>query len=243
MHEIVILLNTDVEVRKDFIAPLVEALEAKDVFAAGCLALDEDGLMVNENLKIPYLHFGKLKYKKLRHMDLDQFRIHIPGALPTLFATGGFMALKRTLFFALEGFDPLYEPFYYEDADLCYRAWKRGYRVLFEPNSVVIHRHTGSILLHHDARRVARIKERNRFLLLWKNLTSPYLFVFAHLAPLLLRFAGKWLALDSDFYAAFFGALRRLGRARKGRRREKKEAVKTDGEIFREILKGSGLDS
>jgi GT2 family glycosyltransferase len=234
-QEIVILLNTDVEARPDFIAPLVRTLEGEGVFAAGCLALDEDGRTVGENLKVPRLRFGKLKFEKFRKLDKDECQARIPRAVPTLFATGGFMALKRSLFFSLGGFDPLFEPFYYEDADLCYRAWKRGYRVLVEPASVVIHRHKGSILEHHGARRVARIQERNRLLLIWKNLTSAPLFYGRHLAPLLCRCAVKWLVLDVDFYLALFGALGRLRAVRRGRRIEKREAKRTDGDLFREI--------
>ncbi|MFH2000353.1 MAG: glycosyltransferase family 2 protein, partial [Planctomycetota bacterium] len=129
-HELLLLLNTDVEVTPGFIDPLIRSLAPDDVFAAGCLALDETGNAVTENLKIPYLRSGSIKFAKLKGSTLESCRAVVPCALPTLFATGGFMAMKRSLFFALGGFDPLFEPFYYEDADLCFRAWKQGYRVL-----------------------------------------------------------------------------------------------------------------
>jgi len=239
--ECVILLNTDVEVSEDFITPLVSALEEKDVFAAGCLALAEDGKEAGENIKVPFLGSGKLKFDKLRHVTLRECRALIPGPVPTFFATGGFMALKRSLFFEFGGFDELFEPFYYEDADLCYRAWKRGFRVLFVPGSAVIHMHKGSILAQYDKRHTQRIQERNRLLLLWKNLHSPGLFFFAHLGPLFFRLIVKWAALDFDFYAAFLGALKRLGPAMNARRLEKKKAVRKDGEIFNEIREAAGL--
>jgi GT2 family glycosyltransferase/SAM-dependent methyltransferase len=39
----------------------------------------------------------------------------------------------------VEGFDQRYEPMYYEDADLCFEARSRGWRVLYEPAAVVVH--------------------------------------------------------------------------------------------------------
>jgi GT2 family glycosyltransferase len=237
-----VLLNTDVEVRPDFLPPLIESLAPSEVFAVGCMALNEDGVTLGENLKIPHLKQGKLKFRKLRNMDLEGARACLPRALPTLFATGGFMAMKKALFLALGGFDPLFEPFYFEDADLCYRAWKGGNKVLLEPRSVVIHRHEGAILAHHGKKRARRIQERNRMLLLWKNLTHAGLFYRGHLAPLVLRLAFKWLVLDFDFYAAFFGAMTRRPMALAGRAREKAQARRRDDEVFREIQAAAPMD-
>jgi GT2 family glycosyltransferase len=156
--------------------------------------------------------------------------------LPTFFASGGFMALKAGLFRRLGGFDPLFEPFYYEDVDLSYRAWKRGWRVLFHPRSVVVHHHRkGSILAHYDDGRVQTVMQRNRFLFTWKNVTSPQVFWVRHLLPLLLRTLLKLFVLDLRFYRALVEALGRLRQVREGRRREKRGAVKNDREIFRMI--------
>jgi GT2 family glycosyltransferase len=234
-NEWIILLNSDVEVSPGFIEPLVAALSRDEVFSVGCLALDEAGARVGENLKIPYLSFGRLKFRKLPPMELERCQALLGSARPTLFATGGFMALKKSLFHSLGGFDPLFEPFYFEEADLCFRAWKQGYKVLLEPASVVNHRHVGSILALHSNRYVRRIQERNRLILLWKNVTDPGYFLARHLAPLAFRALFKWVVLDFDFYAALWGALARLNQILAARKKEKKEALKSDASIFREI--------
>ncbi|MBU0753999.1 MAG: hypothetical protein KJ645_02595 [Planctomycetes bacterium] len=216
-----------------FIAPLAEALAAEDVFAAGCLALEEKDARVGENLKAPRLSWGRLKFSKLPAMDLETCRALLPETAPTLFATGGFMAFGKGHFLTLGGFDPLFEPFYYEEADLCWRAWKRGYRVLLVRDSVVMHRHRGTILSHHDHGRVRRIQERNRTLLLWKNLTDPGLFWGGHVMPLAFRFLFKWMVLDWNFYAALFGAVKKIRGALAGRHLEKEQARTNDRELFR----------
>ncbi|PJE58197.1 MAG: glycosyltransferase family 2 protein, partial [Candidatus Portnoybacteria bacterium CG10_big_fil_rev_8_21_14_0_10_36_7] len=46
---------------------------------------------------------------------------------------------------SLNGFDELYSPFYWEDIDLSYRAWKTGYTVLFDPQVLVEHHHETTI--------------------------------------------------------------------------------------------------
>jgi len=233
---VVVLLNSDAEPLPGFLEPLAVSLEGHDVFAAGCLSLQDDGRTVGENLKVPHFVFDKLRFRKFRGLDGESLQQRVPAPLPSFFASGGFMALKAALFLELGGFDPLFEPFYYEDVDLCYRAWKRGYTVLFEPRSVVVHRHrSGSILAHNSKKRVNTIMERNRFLFTWKNMTSGRLLWGRHAAPLAFRILTKWLALDFQFYSALFGALGRLGAGRRGRRLEKKESMRSDSEIFAAI--------
>lgn len=235
-HPVVVLLNSDADPMPRFLEPLAACLEREDVFAVGCLAMQEDGVTVGENVKVPHFVFEKLRFRKFRKIGIRELQQRVDAPLPSFFASGGFMALKAALFRELGGFDPLFEPFYYEDVDLCYRAWKRGYTVLFEPRSVVVHRHrAGSILAHNRAKHVDMIMERNRFLFTWKNLTGLRLFWCSHAAPLLFRIATKWLALDFTFYAALFGALGRFGDLLHGRGLVKKSAVRTDREIFEEI--------
>ncbi len=237
-HEIVILLNSDVEVRQGFIAPLVDALQPEDVFAVQSVSLREDGRTVDENVKVPYFRMEKLRFAHFRGLPVEKLQESVPDPLPTFFASGGFMALKADLFRRLGGFDPLFEPFYYEDVDLSYRAWKRGWRVLFEPRSVVVHHHTkSSILSHQSDGRVQTVMKRNRFLFTWKNITSPLMFWVRHVLPLLLRTPLKLLLLDVPFYNALIEAFGRLRSVREGRRREKKEAVRSDREVFR-IIRG-----
>ena len=51
--------------------------------------------------------------------------------------------LPRNLFMAQDGFDERFF-MYYEDADLSWRIRRSGYRIVYEPNSVVRHIHAGS---------------------------------------------------------------------------------------------------
>jgi GT2 family glycosyltransferase len=74
---------------------------------------------------------------------------HVQG-LPFLFqrsvdfCSGAFLATPKALWQELGGFDPLFAPAYYEDADYCLRVRARGFDVLVEPRISVIH-HEGAV--------------------------------------------------------------------------------------------------
>ncbi len=54
------------------------------------------------------------------------------------------LMVKDQLWRELGGFDERYMPMYYEDADLCMQARQGGWRVMYEPSSVVVHLEGGT---------------------------------------------------------------------------------------------------
>jgi GT2 family glycosyltransferase len=84
--------------------------------------------------------------------------------------TGACLAIRREVFEELHGFDVEF-PVNYNDADLCIRARKAGYEVIFEPAAV----------LRHDecATRASgtKVEERERFWERWGDILDapdPY---------------------------------------------------------------------
>ncbi len=55
------------------------------------------------------------------------------------YCSGASLLIPAALFRALNGFDEHYAPAYYEDSDLAFRVRAAGRRVLYQPESVVIH--------------------------------------------------------------------------------------------------------
>ena len=43
------------------------------------------------------------------------------------------MAVDRNKFVELGGFNRLFAPAYCEDVDLCFRAWRQGWRCIYDP--------------------------------------------------------------------------------------------------------------
>jgi GT2 family glycosyltransferase/glycosyltransferase involved in cell wall biosynthesis len=55
------------------------------------------------------------------------------------YCSGAAIALRRSQFMALDGFDSHFAPAYYEDTDLAMRVRQKGLKVRYQPASVVVH--------------------------------------------------------------------------------------------------------
>lgn len=170
LGEIVLLLNTDVRPEKDFLAPLLKHFDDQRVFAVGCMEKSlEGGRTVIRGR-------GEAKWEK-------GFFIHWRGEVDkttTAWVSGGSGAFRKSVWEKLGGMDTMYDPFYWEDIDISYRARKAGYRILFEPKSVVAHEHeAGVIKQEYSTTKVKSIAYRNQFLFIWKNLSDLNI-LFAH---------------------------------------------------------------
>lgn len=75
------------------------------------------------------------------HRCLGYRNIHHPSvSLPrkVTWGTGAALAIRRSLFESLGGFDEVYR-MYWEDVDLCIRAGQEGFDVLYDPHIVLVH--------------------------------------------------------------------------------------------------------
>jgi GT2 family glycosyltransferase/glycosyltransferase involved in cell wall biosynthesis len=55
------------------------------------------------------------------------------------YCSGAFLLTPRALWNQMGGFDEAYKPAYYEETDYCMRLWERGFRVVFDPDAVLLH--------------------------------------------------------------------------------------------------------
>ena len=134
-EDVVVLLNNDLRVSPGFLGPLLRHFEREDVFAVSATSLDWEGKVKTCGPAVLKSHHGWY------YWSWDTQR---QEPSHTLFSSGGFSALSRAKFLDLGGFSRAFYPAYCEDLDLCFRAWRRGWRSVFEPRSVVFHRENGS---------------------------------------------------------------------------------------------------
>lgn len=159
--DIVVLLNTDVRPEKNFLAPLIKHFDDTAVFGVGCLERSY------ENGKVMFRGRGEARWEK-------GFFVHSRGEVnktTTAWVSGGSSAFRKSIWEKLGGMDTLYDPFYWEDIDLSFRARKAGYKILFEPTSVIIHEHEqGIIKQDYSSFQIKTIAYRNQFLFIWKHM-------------------------------------------------------------------------
>jgi glycosyltransferase involved in cell wall biosynthesis len=55
------------------------------------------------------------------------------------YCSGAFLLTRLDLFLEEGGFDEDYAPAYYEETDYCARLWKKGKRIVYDPNVIVLH--------------------------------------------------------------------------------------------------------
>jgi O-antigen biosynthesis protein len=76
------------------------------------------------------------------------------------YVSGAALLVRKDLFERLGGFSEEFRPAYYEDADLCFGARALGYRVVYQPRSVVVHYDGASA--GNDVDGAKRFQEINR---------------------------------------------------------------------------------
>ncbi|MCX6926853.1 MAG: hypothetical protein NT154_27155 [Verrucomicrobia bacterium] len=191
-----------------------------DVFAVSAVLLDAEGTTITRSRNLAVSHRGLF----------GSAQVEAKEVVPTMDA--GCCALyDREKFNALGGFDEIYWPYYWEDRDLSYAAWKRGLRVLIEPRSLMCHRHHATI--QPNARNQA-IDHRNAHLFFWKNITDPVLMA-RHIVW--LAFLVPWRAMrgNGPYLRGVWSAVRRLPQALKRRREMKPLWTRTDAEVWAQI--------
>lgn len=239
-HDIVVLLNSDMRVEPDFLQPLLAGFTDAHVFSVSCQIFFSDPAKVREEtgLTETWWHHGAIR---VRHRDDPQVR----GLFPCAYGGGGSCAFDRRKFLELGGFDDLLAPFYMEDTDLGYLAWKRGWKNLYQPSSVVYHEHRGTIGKRFSNAYIQGVLQKNFLLFTWKNmhdwrrLISHFVFTWAGALF-------TWLAGDSPERGSFTGiarAVRQLPQALAARSRARRLAMISDTEALRRPLGGYFRDA
>ena len=131
----VMFLNNDTQVLAGWLDALVDVFDmvpdaglagSKLIYPSG--HLQDAGTMMNRDGTALMVGLNdapdKPQYNYMREVD---------------YCSGASILLERDLFTQLGGFDEMFLPAYYEDADLGFRVRQAGKRVMYQPASVVVH--------------------------------------------------------------------------------------------------------
>lgn len=220
--DVVLLLNTDAVPKKGFWKYIMPHFENERVFAVGLLDESrENGITVERGRGIGKFTQGFLVHARGEVSEKD-----------TLWANGGSSVFRRTLWQKLGGMSEIYNPFYWEDIDLSYRALKSGYQVIFEPSARVVHAHEeGSIKKYYSPDTIKRIAYRNQFIFVWTNITS-YRYLFEHLLWLPYHIIMSVARLDGAFIGGMLAALIKLPLILRQRQLSKRDFMQPDEAIL-----------
>lgn len=143
------VLNPDIELIGNPFPALLEALRTDSVGLAAPLITNPDGAIEDSIRYFPTL--ASLALKLLGRSD-GRYAVEVGSAnFHPEWVAGMFMLFRTDVFAGLKGFDERYF-LYYEDVDICWRAWRAGLKILACPAVSAI----------HDARRASRVNWRHR---------------------------------------------------------------------------------
>jgi GT2 family glycosyltransferase len=197
-HHYVMLLNSDVKLLDKSYEKALEHFEKNtNLFAVTMSQKEKDGTIVGKN-RI-FWQNGFIQHSKAKDLEFGK----------TAWAEGGSCVIDKKKFLELNGLDEIFSPFYWEDLDLSYRAWKSGWEVVFDPHILVEHHHESTIGKYFDQNRIQTIAYRNQFIFNWKNLTNPDL-LFRHKMLLAKHLVYYLLKGNTPFIKGFFQALVKL---------------------------------
>ncbi len=223
-YDLVLLISNDILLSGSIIN-LIDHFEDPNVFAV--------------SPQVRWLNNGAFAYgKRTVQWDNGYFKVNehpfVATPVNTLFACGGSAMFRKSMFMELGGFDDLYKPFYWEEIDLSYRAWKRGYKVIHDPRATVYNTDCGVIKKNFKQLYIKLISGRNSYLFLWKNITDKTC-IRQHLAILLPSLLGDALRNKWRFPACALMALLRFPTVLRRRSLEKQQAVVSDETIFTRV--------
>ncbi|MEO6508931.1 MAG: glycosyltransferase family 2 protein [Patescibacteria group bacterium] len=217
-RDILLFLNTDVILTDDSYKKAAEQFKKNPrLFGISFAQIEKDGSKVGKNIFC-------WKQGFFYHSKSHNQTTGLNG-----WAEGGSCLIDKKKFDELHGFDPLYSPFYWEDMDLSYRAWKKGYRVVFDASIVVEHHHGGTTGKYVDSDFKDTIAARNHYIFIWKNITDNEL-LKEHILSLPYNLLYFMFKKNKALIKGFFWAIPKIARIRKTRALY--EYQLTDKEVF-----------
>lgn len=157
-----IFLNADTKVTKNWIKPLVKPLEDNQVGIVGNLQLKEggafDGTIDSAGSEWSwrhncFVHIGRHIYKGEdlpKPFDYNEMPDDLKIIAERDMVTGCCFAIRSDLFKEIGGFNPNYLKAYWEDSEICMTVKEKGYKILYQPESVIYHKLCHTATGHHE---------------------------------------------------------------------------------------------
>ncbi|HEY5369636.1 MAG TPA: glycosyltransferase family 2 protein [Hanamia sp.] len=195
-----VLLNSDVEVTKDWIKPVISLMESDKKIAA----CQPKILSFKNKLQFEYAGASggwvdKLGYPFSRGRVFDFCETdegQYDDVSEIFWATGAAFFVRSSVFSELNGFDEYFFA-HQEEIDLCWRMKRAGYKIYVQPSSVVYH--VGGGTLPMGNKRKVFLNFRNNLVMLSKNLSFSEKIWKLPLRILLDNIAGLQAMVKGDF--------------------------------------------
>lgn len=200
--EYILLLNSDVEVTKNWLEPMIKIMDHNPLIGA----CQPKILQLDQPKKFEYAGacggfidrygypFCRGRIVNVQEYDLGQY----DHSISVFWATGAAMLVRGKLWHESGGFDSDFWA-HMEEIDLCWRIKNRGYKVVVCPESSVLHLGGGS--LSYGSPQKIYLNFRNNLFLLYKNLPEGKLYKILITRMILDGVAAMQFLLTGQFKA------------------------------------------
>lgn len=160
----ILFLNNDSKVYNGWLNSLVKLIESNDkigmvgsklIFPDGRLQ-EAGGIVFNDG---KCSNFGRYDYSDKPEYNYVKEVDYISGAS---------ILIRKSIWEKIGGFDEKFIPKYYEDIDLAFQLRKNGYKVIYQPKSIVIHYERITKQLNSGINHFQEIN-KNKFIEKWTN--------------------------------------------------------------------------
>ena len=188
--DLVFILNNDVKLSDKYFVPLLPYFDKKDTFGVG------------GRFMFPPPHQklqGVAKYPICRFAHISSTKNYLcdnQNSLYSWFISGAGLLADHKKLLSLGGFNELFNPYYGEDADLGFRAWRSGFKLYYEHTSVCFHANSTTTKKEHPDK-VKIISKRNKFILHYLHCDGIELYCFFILVC--LKSIGNLLLFNKNY--------------------------------------------
>jgi O-antigen biosynthesis protein len=183
-ESILLFLNTDMLPKKLDSQFIINQFKNPTLFALSpkIERRDKAGIIINEAITTGFFKGGWFSAE----VTPDYENNKNTSPFPVLWACGGACFIDKKKFNTLSGFDTAFAPFYCEDLDISYRAWKQGWEILYTSETSFFHKHQATIGSYFSKKQIDQFHLANLYIFMWKNLTYPP-FLLSHIITVLLK--------------------------------------------------------
>ena len=133
--EYILFLNNDTQVQEGWLSSLVKLIQSdKTIGMVGSKLVYPDGTL-QEAGGIIWSDASGSNYGRGKDPEFPEYNY----IKEVDYISGASIMIRSTLWKEIGGFDERYKPAYCEDSDLAFEVRRHGYKVMYQPQSIVVH--------------------------------------------------------------------------------------------------------
>lgn len=194
--DLVLLLNTDIELNNHFFESQFIYFELPDTFGVMSKIIGAKNGETQDTARFLKYSGFKIKANNFYHLENEDF------LTPTAYLSGANALIDAKKLKDIGGFDEIFSPFYCEDFELGLRAWRLGWKCYYDPKSYCVHDHSSTTKNYRTRNWVKAIFFRNRLFVHAIHLSRIRL-VFWFLQIAFIDMLFMWVGLKFYYYKSF----------------------------------------